>query len=111
MPPTTKPAQQTAEHPILFQNFFKSKGPRTYAAQMKKANNGNHYLVITEGKRQKDSDEVRKTRLFVYSEDFPEFFRMIKATAQWICEHPMPKEMREKRERFWARQNAQAPKK
>ena len=52
-----------ADHPILFQQFFKSVGPRTYAAQIKQASNGNHYLLLTEGKREKDSDEVRKTRL------------------------------------------------
>ena len=28
------------EHEILFQKFFKSVGPRTYAAQVKRAKNG-----------------------------------------------------------------------
>src|SRR5437763_656519 len=103
MPQATKSPPAVADHPILFQNFFKSVGPRTYAAQVKKANNANHYLVITEGKRQKDSDEVRKTRLFVYSEDFVQFFRMIKATADWIREHPVPPDVQKERARFWSK--------
>src|SRR3954451_2346695 len=76
-------AQPEAEHEILFQKFFKSVGPRTYAAQVKKARNGNHYLVLTEGKRDDKTAEVRKTRLFVYSEDFVEFFRLIKSAAEF----------------------------
>ena len=99
-----------AEHPILFQKFFKSMGPRTYAAQIKKANNGNQYLVLTEGKRDKDSAEVRKTRLFLYSEDFVEFFRMLHETAQWIKANPVSEEYKQKRQRFWARQNDQPAK-
>jgi hypothetical protein len=74
----------TADHPILFQQFFKSVGPRTYAAQMKRASNGNHYLVFTEGQRVQDSPDIRKTRLFVYSEDFVEFFRLVKAAAEFV---------------------------
>ena len=32
------------EPTILFQKFFKSVGPRTYAAQVKEAANGNHFV-------------------------------------------------------------------
>src|SRR5688500_1724565 len=39
LPPKTSNAK--AEHEILFQRFFKSVGPRTYVAQVKKATNGN----------------------------------------------------------------------
>ena len=46
-------------------------------AQLKKANNGNHFLVLTEGNRHKETGDIRKTRLFVYSEDFAAFFRML----------------------------------
>jgi hypothetical protein len=80
-------------------------GPRTYAAQVKRAKNGNHYLVLMEGKRDEGSGDVRKTRLFVYSEDFVEFFRLIKSAAEFIKQHPLPDEVREKREQFWARQS------
>src|SRR4051812_2094716 len=62
------------EQKILFQKFFKSVGPRTYAAQIKQARNGNYFLVITEGKRDPETDEVRKTKILVFSEDFKEFF-------------------------------------
>ena len=97
------PRPTSAEHEILFQNYFKSVGPRTYAAQVKKAGNGNHYLVMTEGKRDEKTNEVRKTRLFVYSEDFVAFFKMIKGAAEFIKAHPVPEDVRKKRETFWAK--------
>jgi Protein of unknown function (DUF3276) len=105
MPPV-RPAtakQDKPEHEILFQKFFKSIGPRTYAAQVKRANNGNHFLVLTEGKRDDATGEVRKTRLMVFSEDFPAMFRMLHETAQFIKANPVPDEVRKKRERFWAK--------
>lgn len=94
------------EAEILFQKYFKSVGPRTYAAQVKKAGNGNHFLVLTEGRRDDSTDQIRKTRLFVFSEDFGEFFRMLHETAKFIRENPVPDEIRRKREKFWAKQNA-----
>jgi hypothetical protein len=98
-----------SEHEILFQQYFKSANPqKTYAAQLKRAGNGNHYLVVTEGKRDESTGEVRKTRVFVYSEDFIPFFKMLQAAAVFIKEHPVPDEVRKKRERFWAKQ-AQEP--
>ena len=94
-----------AEHEILFQQYFKSANPqKTYAAQLKRANNGNHYLVVTEGKRDESTGDVRKTRVFVYSEDFIAFFKMLQAAAVFIKEHPVPDEVKRKRERFWAKQ-------
>jgi len=92
------------EPDVLFQSYFKSVGPRTYAAQVKRAGNGNHFLVLTEGKRDEKTDEVRKTRLFLFSEDFVEFFKMMQETAQFIKAHPVPADVRQKRERFWAKQ-------
>ena len=94
------------EHDILFQKFFKSVGPRTYAAQVKRASNGNHYLVLMEGKREEKSAEVRKTRLFIYSEDFVEFFRLVKSTAEFIKDNPVPEEVRLKQQKRWAKQAA-----
>src|SRR5437016_10995169 len=84
-----------AEPKILFQKFFKSVGPRTYAAQVKEAGNGNHFLVLTEGKRDAKTDEVRKTRLFVFSEDFTEFFKMLTDTTQFIRANPVSNEVRQ----------------
>jgi hypothetical protein len=92
------------DHEILFQKFFKSVGPRTYAAQVKRAKNRNHYLVLMEGKRDEATGDVRKTRLFIYSEDFVEFFRLIKSAAEFIKQNPIPNDVREKREKFWAKQ-------
>ena len=94
------------EHEILFQTYFKSVGPRTYAAQVKKASNDNHYLVLTEGKRDEKTGEVRKARLFVYSEDFVAFFRMLQDTAQFIRANPVPDEVKKRRDRFWTKKNA-----
>lgn len=100
-----KPEKARPEAEILFQKYFKSVGPRTYAAQVKKAGNGNHFLVLTEGKRDDSTGEIRKTRLFLFSEDFAEFFRMLHETAKFIRENPVPDDIRQKREKFWAKQN------
>src|SRR4051812_41550477 len=96
------------DHKILFQKYFKSIGPRTYAVQIKEANNGNHYIVLTEGKRDLMTNEVRKTRLFVYSEDFGSYFRMLHETAQFIKTHPVAEEIKSRRQRYWAKKEAEA---
>ena len=113
-PAASKSASGAASAPkpepkILFQKFFKSVGPRTYAAQVKEAGNGNHFLVLTEGKRDEATGDVRKTRLFVFSEDFPEFFRLLQATAQWIRANPVSPEVAKKRKRYWAKKGSEAP--
>jgi hypothetical protein len=106
--PPGKPGGK-ADHEILFQQYFKSANPqKTYAAQLKRAGNGNHYLILTEGKRDESSGEVRKTRVFVYSEDFKELFKMLQAAALFIRANPVPDEVKRKRERFWQKQ-AQEP--
>jgi hypothetical protein len=102
-----RPPAATDEHKILFQTYFKSLGPRTYAAQIKEANNGNHYLVLTEGKRDAQTGDLRKSRLFVYSEDFSAFFHMLQETAQFIKGHPVPEEVRKRRQRYWEKKQAQ----
>ena len=109
-PKSARPAKPAsgADHEILFQQFFKSVGPRTYAAQVKRANNGNHYLVLTEGKRDDATGEVRKTRLFLFSEDFVAFFKLMKGAAEFIKAHPVPADVKTKRDRFCAKQAAEA---
>jgi hypothetical protein len=103
-------ARKDSEHEILFQKYFKSVNPqRTYASQVKKAGNGNHYVVFTEGRRDDGTGEIRKTRLFVYSEDFIEFFRMLQETAYFVRDNPVPEAVRQKRHRFWSR-NGEPPK-
>jgi hypothetical protein len=94
------------EPKILFQQFFKSVGPRTYVAQVKEAGNGNHFVVLTEGKRDDKTAEVRKSRLFIYSEDFVSFFKMLQAMAQFIKANPLDPKVKAKRDRFWAKQPA-----
>ena len=53
------------------------------------AANGNHFLVLIEGKRDEASGEVKKSKIFVFSEDFGMFFRMLHETAQFIKAHPV----------------------
>src|SRR5262245_38267222 len=96
------------DHKILFQKYFKSIGPRTYAVQIKESSNGNHYIVLTEGKRDLMTNEVRKTRLFVYSEDFAHYFRMLHETAQFIKTHPVAEDIKVRRQRYWAKKEAEA---
>jgi len=100
-----KPAGPKPEPKILFQQFFKSVGPRTYVAQMKEAANGNHFLVLTEGKRDDKTNEVRKSRLFLYSEDFVAFFRLMQETAQFIKAHPLDPKVKAKRDKVWAKKS------
>ena len=99
-----KPAGPKPEPVILFQEFFKSVGPRTYAAQVKRAANGNHFLVLTEGKRDEKTNELRKSRLFIYSEDFSAFFKLMKASAEFVKANPVPDEVKAKRDKVWAKQ-------
>ena len=96
------------EAKILFQQFFKSVGPRTYAAQVKEAGNGNHFVVLTESKRSDGDAEPRKTRLFVFSEDFVEFFKLLSATAQFIKANPVSDEVKSRQRKYWAKK-ANAP--
>lgn len=96
------------EAKILFQKFFHSVGPRTYATQVKELGNGNHLLVITEGKRDVETGEVRKTRLLIFGEDFTAFFKLLAETAGFIRANPLSEEIREKRRRIWAKRNKEA---
>lgn len=91
------------EPKILFQQFFKSVGPRTYAAQVKEAGNGNHFVVLTEAKRNEGDEAPRKTRLFVFSEDFIEFFKLVKATAEFVKANPVSDEVKSRRRKYWDR--------
>ena len=104
-PSANPPANGKPEPKILFQKFFHSVGPRTYAAQVKELPNRNHLLVLTEGKRDRETGEVRKTRLFVYGEDFSAFFRLLHETAGFIRANPLSEEIRQKRSKFWAKKN------
>ena len=103
--PTKTGTSVDDEQKILFQQFFKSVGPRTYASQIKQAKNGNYFIVLTEGKRDRETDEVRKTKILVFSEDFTQFFKLLSDTAKYLREHPVPDEVRAKRQRYWARKN------
>jgi hypothetical protein len=95
------------EPKVLFQKYFKSIGTRTYAAHLKENDKGNQFLVLTESKRDASSGETKKTKVFVYSEDFAQYFRMLHETAQFIKAHPVSEEVKLKRQRYWARKEAE----
>ncbi len=110
MPATAPRAPRSSSAPkaeprILFQSYFKSVGPRTYAAQLKEAGNGNHFLVLTEGKRDEKTGDVKKTKLFVFSEDFVAFFKLMKETSEFIKAHPVSDKVKQRRQKFWAKQS------
>ncbi len=98
-----KPAGPKPEPKILFQRFFKSVGPRTYVAQVKEAANGNHFVVLTEGKRDDKTNEVRKSRVYLYSEDFVEFFRLLQDTESFIKANPLDPKVKAKRDKVWSK--------
>lgn len=97
-----RPSKPKPEPVILFQKYFKSVGPRTYAAQVKRVANGNHMLVLTEGKRDEVTGELRKSRLFVYSEDFVEMFKLLHDSAEFIRANPLSDKVKADRAKFWA---------
>jgi hypothetical protein len=103
-PRTAKPDAPRPEPRILFQKYFKSVGPRTYAIQVKEASNGNHFLVLTEGKRDDKTGEVRKTRLFVFSEDFQQFISTFDQAVKFIRDNPISPEVAQRRRKFWEKQ-------
>ena len=100
-----RPDGPKPEPKTLFQTYFKSVGPRTYAAQVKEAGNGNHFIVLTEGKRDDKTGEVRKTRLFVFSEDFDALRDLLRDTFAWVKDHPVSAEVKAKRDKFWRKQS------
>src|SRR5688572_25212329 len=69
----TSAAAASKEPKILFQKYFKSIGTRTYAAHLKENDKGNQFLVLTEGKRDPQTGEMKKTKVFIYSEDFAQY--------------------------------------
>ena len=104
--PQTK-AQASSQTEILFQKYFKSVGQRTYAAQVSRARNDNQFITLIEGRRDKETGEVKKSKLLVFSEDFDEFFKLLQDISGWIKQHPLPQDFQEKRKRFWATKKAE----
>jgi hypothetical protein len=105
-PPPSDPSTPSDKPPtpVLFQSYFRSIGPRTYAAQVKRAGNGNHFLVITEGQRDPATSEIRKRSVCIFSEDFPAFFHMLRETANYIRANPVPPEVARRQKAYWQKQ-------
>jgi hypothetical protein len=95
------------EPKILFQSYFKSKGPRTYAAQVKEAGNGNHFILLTEGKRDKKTDELKKMSIILFSEDFREFFKLLASVDQFVQKNPVPPEVANRQAAIWRKRSAE----
>ncbi len=105
-PAKTKPR---VEHKILFQTYFKSAGPRTYAAQVKEATNGNHYIVLTEAQRDKQTNELRKRTICVFSEDFEALSQLMGQTFAFLEANPLPDDFRKSRREFWSKRSGRTP--
>ena len=98
---SARKSDEKPERKILFQTYFKSVGTRTYAAQVKAAGTGNHFILLTEGRRDKQTGELRKTSVIVFSEDFDAFAKMIGDTMQFVRAHPVPPEVAQKQAKHW----------
>jgi hypothetical protein len=96
------------EPKILYQSYFKSVGTRTYAAQVKEASNGNHFITLTEGRRDEKTGELRKIYVMVWSEDFEAFFKLVADTNKFVREHPVPREVAERQAKMWERRRKEA---
>jgi hypothetical protein len=75
--------------------------------QVSRARNDNQFITLIEGRRDRETNEVKKTKLLVFSEDYVEFFRMMHELALWVREHPLSEEFREKRKQYWANKKSQ----
>lgn len=101
-PKNAAPAKASeSEDVVLFQKYFKSLGPRAYAAQIKRAPNGNHCLVLIESKRDAETHEIKKSKVLIWSEDLASFFKMMQETLHFHKANPVPEEIRKRRERYW----------
>jgi hypothetical protein len=103
--------QKSAAKPepkILYQTYFRSVGTRTYAAQVKEASNGNHFITLTEGRRDAKTGQLHKNYVLVFSEDFEQFFKLIADTNAFVREHPVSKEVTDRQARMWERKRKEA---
>ena len=109
-PPKSNPQRSDSkpEPKILYQSYFKSVGTRTYAAQVKQASNGNHFITLTEGRRDEKTGELRKIYVMVWSEDFEAFFKLVADTNKFVREHPVPTAVAERQARMWERKRKDA---
>lgn len=105
--PATAGSAPSVEEKILFQQYFKSVGPRTYVSQVKRSKNQNHYIVLTEAKRDAKTKELRKTKLFIFSEDFEALFKLINETAAFVKAHPVDPAIRNRQRQHWAKAKQQ----
>ncbi len=88
----TRPAQKNSTE-IIFSKCVRS-GLRIYYFDAKRNKDGQMYLSITESKKQinnsTDSSEgpqFEKHKIFLFEEDFGEFFEAINMVADFIQEH------------------------
>jgi len=94
--PANRPSDKPAPK-VLFESSFKAPNGRTYTAQVKKASNDNHFLVLSDTRHDPQSDEMRTNRVFVFSEEFTPFFTLLREAAQFIKANPVPESVRQRR--------------
>ena len=79
----TPPTNGNQERPVIFQKYFKSNN-RTYAAQIKLSQIGKKYLVLTQGVRDPETDQLKKHTIFVFEQDLKDFFAMLQETVVYL---------------------------
>ena len=66
--------------------------------------------MLTEGRRDRNTGELRKIKFLVWSEDFRAFFDLLRETAGFIKANPVPEEVRTRQAKRWAREEKDKPK-
>lgn len=79
----TSTGAENGEKPIIFQQYFKN-GNRTYASQVKISQIGKKYLVLTEGRRDPKTQELKKHTICVFEQDFKQFFAILQETVLYL---------------------------
>ena len=79
----TSTGASSAEKPVIFQQYFKN-GNRTYASQVKISQIGKKYLVLTEGHRDPETQELKKHTICVFEQDLKQFFAILQDTVQYL---------------------------
>ena len=68
---------------------LKSAGSRTYFFDLKETKTNNTYLQVTESKpKGKEEDGFEQNRIFLFSEDFEEWFKTMGEVYRHLKAHP-----------------------
>ena len=70
------------EKTLMFSEIIKGNA-RTYFFDVKKASNGNPYLLLTESKKNKDGG-FEKVRIIIFQDDMPAFVEMVNKSQKMM---------------------------